>query len=396
MVGNNCSNAAEEVKHLLVDPERFPRRIAEIITCRKSVTGEIIHFINGRIYERNYTPVFDENQSFIGHMWQYRNISESKETEEALRVGKANLRAILNSIGDALIATDAEGLVTGMNLVAENLTGWAEDEARGRPLTDIFKIYQAGTMEPASNPVLKVMQTGEVISLANHTLLISKSGTEHHIADSAAPIRDASGKITGVVLVSRDITDEYLVREALKDSEQRYRTLVDNLPIGIYRSTPGFEGRLLMVNPTFLNIFGITGEEELQKLKVSDLYVNPLDRKAFSDQLLKKNKLAGVELRLKKLDGTPIWASVTAHVVRDKNNKVQYFDCTLEDITGRKQAEAAKVSSFSILEATLESTADGLLVVNRSGKVTKWNNKFLELWDIPKELAEEGDDEKLL
>jgi diguanylate cyclase (GGDEF)-like protein/PAS domain S-box-containing protein len=307
------------------------------------------------VVEGGISAKLDENGCFVHTCGIFSDITERKKTEETLRANEEKLQTTLHSIGDAVIATNTEGLVTGMNPVAENLTGWAEDEARGRPLADVFKIYQAGTMEPACDPVLQVMQTGEVIGLANHTLLISKDCDQYHIADSAAPIRDANGKITGVVLVFRDITEEYLMREALKESEARYRTLVDNVPIGIYRSTPGLEGRFLMANPAFLKIFGITSEEELHELKASDLYINPLERKAFSDQLLKKNKLAKVELKLKKVDGTPIWSSVTAQVVRDENNMMQYFDCALEDITERKQAEEKVVSTNKMLELVMNN-----------------------------------------
>ncbi len=238
-----------------------------------------------------------------------------------------------------MITTDKDGSITGMNPVAEKLTGWTEGEAQCRPLTDIFKIIYTRTRESVKNPVEQVLKKGEIIGLANYTLLISKSGTEHHIADSVAPIRDANGKISGVVLVFRDITEEYRLREALQDSEARYRSFVNNIPIGIYRNTPGPEGRFLMANPVFLDIFGIDNEKELLDLKVSDLYVEPNERKVFAAKVLEKNKVTGVELKLKKNDGTPIWCSVTAYVVYDKNKTIKYFDCALEDITDRKQAE---------------------------------------------------------
>jgi PAS domain S-box-containing protein len=136
-----------------------------------------------------------------------------------------------------------------------------------------------------------------------------------------------------------DINDRVQAEEALKESEERYRSLVDNVPVAVYRATPGPKGKYLMANPTFLKLFGLESEEELKELSVADVYMNPEDRKAFSDELLAKGSVDRVELPLKKKDGTPFWGSVTARVVYDEGGKTYLFDCTIMDITARKQAE---------------------------------------------------------
>jgi PAS domain S-box-containing protein len=119
---------------------------------------------------------------------------------------RASLATTLRSIGDALIATNARGNITIMNGVAESLTGWSEAEACGRPLTEVFRIVNEQTRAPAPNPVERVLQTGVTVSLANHTVLISRSGREIPIDDSGAPIRGDAGNVEGVVLVFRDVT----------------------------------------------------------------------------------------------------------------------------------------------------------------------------------------------
>lgn len=113
----------------------------------------------------------------------------------------------ITSIGDAVIATDAQGRVTLMNAVAEALTGWAAGEATGRPLDDVFVIVEEDSRRPAENPVHRVLREGVIAGLANHTALVSKDGREIPIDDSAAPIRAADGRRAGVVLVFRDITE---------------------------------------------------------------------------------------------------------------------------------------------------------------------------------------------
>jgi PAS domain S-box-containing protein len=148
----------------------------------------------------------------------------------ARRRAEANeqwLSAVLSSIGDAVIATDGQGRVSFTNSVARSLTGWAEHEAKGKPLADVFTIVSEENRQPVETPVARVIREGVVVGLANHTALIARDGSERPIADSAAPILDQEGKIVGVVLVFRDVTDERRheqERECLLAAEQAARS----------------------------------------------------------------------------------------------------------------------------------------------------------------------------
>jgi PAS domain S-box-containing protein len=144
-----------------------------------------------------------------------RDISRAKIAEEERKKSEENYRITLNSIGDAVIATDTEGEVTHMNPVAEALTGWSSKEAFGRRLQDVFHIVNETTRLPVSDPVTRVLSTGELVTLENHTVLISKDGKEYLIGDSGAPIFNSERKIIGVVLVFRDMTAEYKTQEEL-------------------------------------------------------------------------------------------------------------------------------------------------------------------------------------
>lgn len=150
------------------------------------------------------------------------------DAQRDLMAEKENLSTTLNSIGDAVIAADIEGNIVSMNPVAEHLTGWTIDDAYGVPLTEVFKIVNGITRVQAVNPVAQVLRDGKLVEIANHTVLIAKDGSEYHIADSAAPIHDSSGSITGVVLVFRDVSNEYFMRQQLARSEKRYRTFFEN------------------------------------------------------------------------------------------------------------------------------------------------------------------------
>ncbi|WP_322284191.1 PAS domain S-box protein [Prosthecobacter sp.] len=151
-----------------------------------------------------------------------RDVTAERAAAAALRHSEESLAVLLHSIGDAVLATDPQRKVTRMNPVAETLTGWTQAEALGRPIEEVFRIINEATRQPAVIPVDDVLATGEIHGLANHTVIISRDGTERAIEDSAAPIRDLTGRIRGVVLVFRDVTDARQVERF--EREQRERT----------------------------------------------------------------------------------------------------------------------------------------------------------------------------
>lgn len=134
-----------------------------------------------------------------------QDMTKARAQEEALQVSREWFSTALRSIGDAVIATDHEGVITFVNPIAETLTGWSRDDARGRPLAEVFRIIREDTREPVASPVDRVIAEGVVVGLANHTILIRRDGTEIAIDDSAAPIRGKADALEGVVLVFRDV-----------------------------------------------------------------------------------------------------------------------------------------------------------------------------------------------
>ncbi len=167
-----------------------------------------------------------------------RDITERKLAEAKLQDSEENLARTLQSIGDGVISTDREGRVARMNPVAEKLCGWEDSEAKGRFLGEVFCIVNAITRETSQDPVKKVFETGRVVGLANHTLLLSKDGAECQIADSAAPIKDRAGNITGAVLVFRDVTQEYAREKAIREEREQLLSVFNSIDGMIYISDP--------------------------------------------------------------------------------------------------------------------------------------------------------------
>src|SRR5215213_9190666 len=152
--------------------------------------------------------------------------SARRNAEQKLREQRELLQVTLKSIGDAVIATDLEGRISFINPTAENLTGWKSTEITGKPLDEIFTIVNEDTRETVESPFSAVVREGLTVGLANHTLLLARSGAEIPIEDSGAPIRDTNGKIVGVIIVFHDVSQrreaEY-EREELFKSEQAAR-----------------------------------------------------------------------------------------------------------------------------------------------------------------------------
>jgi PAS domain S-box-containing protein len=206
------------------------------------------------------------------------DVTPQKRAEEALFQSRERLRVTLESIGDAVLSTDAQGRVEYMNPVAEALTGWNREEARGKALGAVFRIANEFTRQPVENPVDRVLREGKTVGLANHTLLIRRDGREIPIADSAAPIRDARGELTGVVLVFRDQTAEREARRAVEESEARFRSLFEGAGemIALHRLVFDENGRpvdyrLLDVNPAYERIMGLKREAVRGRL-ASEVY----------------------------------------------------------------------------------------------------------------------------
>lgn len=150
----------------------------------------------------------------------FRDITQRKHAEEALAAEKERLAVTLRSIGDGVITTDTETRVILINKVAEELTGWSQEEACGQPLEQVFHIISEKSGKRCENPAEKVLRTGAIVLLANHTALIAKGGTKRIIADSGAPICNKDGSVIGTVLVFRDITEQQILEVSQQRAEK--------------------------------------------------------------------------------------------------------------------------------------------------------------------------------
>jgi PAS domain S-box-containing protein len=299
------------------------------------------------------------------------NIIEQKLAKKAAQENEQKLRITLDSIGDAVIATDTEARITRMNPEAERLCGCMLEQAKGKNLTEVFNIVNALTGEKAENPVKKALRTGRVVDLANDTMLISKDGNEYQIADSASPIRDEQGIISGVVMVFRDVTEEYLMREELKASNERYRTVFANT--GTATCLLEHDGTISLANSKFVELAGYSLEEIQNKKKWMEFVIaEDLEKMRAQHELRRKNReqaLREYEFKFVRADKEIRHIYLQIDVIEGTDKSV----ASLLDITGRKQAEMRLKDSEEKHRRLFETMSQGVVYQAADGSIISAN-----------------------
>lgn len=308
-----------------------------------------------------------ENQETTNRQLERANIT-LRESEDSLAV-------TLNSIGDAVIATDAEARVTRLNPVAEKLTGWTRAESSGRPVDEIFHIINQETRQPSKIPVMETLAHGTIQGLANHTVLIARDGSECAIADSCAPIRDRDGQVVGAVLVFRDVTDEYVAQQALRDSSAQIQAILNTVVDGVV-TLHALGGILETVNPAAERMFGYTAAE----LKGQDfsLLIPELDQEHRKDSFeyyraSNEERAVGIEREVtgRRKNGStfPLEIAVSEMWLGGQH----YFTGVLRDITSRKQAEEALLKAGALQRAIFNSANFSSIATDSRGVIQIFN-----------------------
>jgi PAS domain S-box-containing protein len=292
------------------------------------------------------------------------------QREDALRESEENLAITLNSIGDAVIATDGNGNVVRMNPAAERLTGWALNEALGRPLPEIFHIVNADTRNRLSNPAHAVLATGQAINLANHTVLLARNAQEYQIADSAAPIRNPAGEVVGVVLVFSDVSEKYQLEKAIHQEQQFSKSIIDHLP-GIFYLYTYPENRLQLWNKQHERLLGFTSEE-MQGRHITDWHL-PEAKAAVLEAVadVMKTGQNSIEAPLLAKDGHQVHFALTG-VRFEAQNRSFYMGIGI-DITAQRAAEAELARHRHHLEE---------LVASRTLELDKANASLRQARDV--------------
>lgn len=319
--------------------QRITEALQEVHTTRQARIFTTRH--KNRLLEVRLTPLLhqDEMRQVIITLL---DITTRHALSSALEASEERFRTTLMSIGDAVITTDTLGRIVTMNPVAETLTGWNEDQARGKPLERIFHIVNEESKAPVENPVSRVLREGVVIGLGNHTLLIDRQGKEIPIADSGAPILDDHGKIQGVVLVFRDQTEERRAQKALEQARLFAESIVATVrePLLVLDA----ELRVLAANDAFYHTFQ-THPKETEGRKIYELGNRQWDipeLRHLLEHILPNNTSFDdfeVTHRFENIGHRNML--LNARRIHYHGEKTDFILLAIEDITARRQAESS-------------------------------------------------------
>jgi len=304
------------------------------------------------------------------------DITERKKVENTLKESEEKYRNLVERANDGIVIIK-DGIVKYANPRIIELWGGKLEEVINTPFTN----YISSDELPKTLERYKKRLAGETVPSIYKTVLKRKDGCDFP-AELNANLITLQGEPADFVIV-RDLTERKRAENILKENEEKYRGLVENIRLGIYRSTADDPGRFIEANPAMCKIFGYDCRTEIVKnAPVSDVYLNPKDRKIFLSKIQKDDFVKAEEVRLKKRDGTPFIASITAHAHKSKDGKIQWIDGVIEDITDRKKSEQALHESEKKYRSLVDNVNIGVwrITADPIGKVIEANPTCLRIF----------------
>ncbi len=308
------------------------------------------------------------------------------EVEQNLVERQALLSTTLKSIGDAVITTDSNGLITFLNPVAEKLTGWSLSEAVGKPLLKVFNIINESTGKKPPNPVKKILEKGLVIELANHTVLISRNGQKIPIDDSGAPIKDEYGNILGAVLVFRDITEQRKAKKDMEYEKSLLDALMNNIPDSIYFKDR--QCRLLRINRGMMKSLDMTQDSDYYLKTDIDLFGEEFGRetvKADLHLIETGEPIVGMIESRKLDDGSLNWTSTTKAPIWDAQDNIIGLVGVTRTINDIKRAEEALQYEKSLMDALMNNIPDSIYFKDRQCRLLKISRHMMKSLNMTQE-----------
>jgi PAS domain S-box-containing protein len=311
----------------------------------------------------------DEQGNIIGILSSGSDITERKKIEEELRESERELSTIFNSTKDGIVLLNKTGKIIKINKRITEVGGYTEKDIVGKRFS-AFKFFTLKSLSKTAIAFTKIMADVEVPPF--EVELKTKEGKKLYLETYVYPVKK-NEKIVGIVSILRNITERKKAEESLRESEEKFRTLTENINIGIYRNTVGPEGKFIEANSAIIQMFGYSDKEEFLNVNVSGLYQHPEDREKFSQKMLKDGFVRNEELQLKKKDGTLFYGSVSAVAVKDETGKVKYYDGMIEDITEQKKAEEALKRSEEKYKSLIKQLPIGVYRTTEEGKILHAN-----------------------
>jgi PAS domain S-box-containing protein len=282
----------------LQDPQSFLRLVDRLYTRSERETCDLLHFKDGRVFERHTKPQYLDGQ-IIGRVLSFRDVTAKLQSEITLKESEARYRRIVDTMGEGIWVVDKNYQTTYVNQVMAEMLGYRLEEMLGQSL--LVFLFPEDLKQHKEMRVRRRQGLGDKYARR----FKRKDGSELWTSVSATAIMDETGSFQGSFGMFIDNTEKKRAEAALRQSEQRYRSMVENLPVGVYRRTVGDDNRLLMVNPALLKIFGYDAADNFMELGSSHTYADLNQFKQFNEQLALNGQVSGVEVDLLKKDGNP-------------------------------------------------------------------------------------------
>lgn len=280
--------------------------------------------------------ILDGKPSIIGLM---QDITDRKNTESALKESEEKLRNIIEHSNEMFYIHDTNHVLRYVSPQSVEFFGYTPEELmiKWTDLATDNPINQIGFMKTE-----RAIQTGE--KQEEYLLeLMRKDKSRIYVQVSESPIKDEKGIVIGITGALRNVTEKHKAEQALKESEERFRSLYENAILGIYRTTPS--GESIMANPALCKLLGYDSADEFKRMEASGLYEDPLTRDYFVEEMNKKGELHGFETTAKRKDGSTFNIRESARAVKDSDGNILYYEGIIEDITNHKQAEEKLVEA---------------------------------------------------
>jgi PAS domain S-box-containing protein len=351
----------------ILDRIRRGERVDHFETVRLAKDGRLIDI------SLTVSPVLDASGTIIGVSKVARDITEQRRLAAELAVQREWFRVTLGSIGDAVIASNPDGSIGFMNPTAEELTGWRAEDARGRPLQEVFRIVNEKTRAVVDNPVAVVMRLGQTVGLANHTVLIARDGAERPIADSGAPIRGDDGRILGVVLVFRDVSEERRAEEAIAEQRQWFETTLESIGDAVIATD--LRGRVVFMNAVAEHLTGWRSDDARGQM-CSDVFniVNEDTRAAVISpvtRVLAEGVVVGLanHTLLIGADGTERPIDDSGAPIRNREGRIVGVVLVFRDVTERRRTEVERQAVAAERERLLDAERAARADAERANRV---------------------------
>ena len=255
-------------------------------------------------------------------------------SEQALKESEERFKQLVENANDIIYRLDAKGYLTYVNPVTLKMGNYTKKDLIGKSyLKLVHPDYYHEVKRFFRNQYKK-----KIKNTYKEFPVKTKSGSYVWLGQNVQLLCEKD-KIVGFQAVARDITKRREAEQAIKESEEKFRTLTENINVGIYRNTVGAKGKFIEVNPAIVKMFGFKNKKEFLAYNVSELYLHSEERKKFSDKMLKKGFVKDEELLLKKKDGSPFVGSISAVTIKGNDGNVQFYDGIIEDIIERKKME---------------------------------------------------------